>query len=69
MIAVNILGEEPSNPLFKEGQIEELDLKSQRLSMCDDLSFSMYVEKGVADIIRTMESKKENAVKGLKYSY
>lgn len=64
MIAVNILGEEPSNPLFMDGQHEELNLMAQRLSICDDLAFSMYVEKGVADIIRTMESKKENAVKG-----
>lgn len=33
-------------------------------SICDDLSFCMYVEESVAEVIREMETLKHKAVKG-----
>lgn len=33
-------------------------------SICDDLSFSMYVEEGIVETIRELERKKGKAVNG-----
>lgn len=33
-------------------------------SICDDLSFSMYVEESITDIVRAIETLKKKAVNG-----
>lgn len=37
-------------------------------SICDDLSFSMYVEEGIVETIRELETKKTKAVNGESYA-
>lgn len=56
MVAVQLLGDDKSS-------------MSTEPSIFDDLSFEMYVDKEVAQMIKKMEIKKEEAVKGIDESY
>ncbi|KAK5648675.1 hypothetical protein RI129_003567 [Pyrocoelia pectoralis] len=75
LIAVNILGNE------LEGRKQSIESESisdklnalisdpEYLSPYDDLAFEMYVDVGVANIIREMEMKKHLAVLGERFEY
>lgn len=66
LIAVNVLGTELSADGTDEvnEQLAASATDVVPLSVCDDLSFSMYVDESVADVVREMESKKSAAVNG-----
>lgn len=66
LIAVNVLGEHLSteNATQLINNINNERTESAIASICDDLSFSMYVEETIAEVIRKMEQKKSNAVNG-----
>lgn len=66
LIAVNVLGEDLSNENAMQviQNINNERTESAIASICDDLSFSMYVEDTIADVIRKMEMKKSKAVNG-----
>lgn len=38
-------------------------------SICDDLSFSMYVEESITETVRAIETLKKKAVNGKAFSY
>jgi centrosomal protein CEP104 len=73
LLAINVLGEE-----LTQSELSSLNSSSSALlntannldhleniaSICDDLSFSMYVEESVAYIVREMEERKLKAVNG-----
>lgn len=66
LIAVNVLGTDLSadgTDEFAE-QLAASATDVAPLSVCDDLSFSMYVDESVAEVVREMESKKTAAVNG-----
>lgn len=67
LIAINLLGEEFNSgteniQMKTSNNIEQLE--NSIASICDDLSFSMYVEESVADVVREMEIRKTKAVHG-----
>lgn len=66
LIAVNVLGEHLSreNATQLINNVNNERTESAIASICDDLSFSMYVEETIAEVIRKMEQKKSNAVNG-----
>lgn len=66
LIAVNVLGEDlaKENALQIMQNINNERTESAIASICDDLSFSMYVEETIADVVRKMELKKGKAVNG-----
>lgn len=65
LIAVNVLGTELSDELGDEAAEQQAaSVDAAPLSMCDDLSFSMYVDESVAEVVRDMEAKKTAAVNG-----
>lgn len=67
MIAVNIIGCEliQSPDGSGDGQPSDDEINSVALaSICDDLSFSMYVEETITETVREMEQKKMAAVNG-----
>lgn len=61
-MAVNVIGQTISS------NDEEIPVRSNSgnvlLSICDDLSFSMYVEESISEVVRVMETKKLLAVNG-----
>lgn len=66
LIAVNVLGEYLSaeNALKFVQNINNERTESALQSICDDLSFSMYVEENIVETIRELEQKKGKAVNG-----
>lgn len=67
MIAVNVIGcELNGSPTGSgNGPSPNDDLDNPALaSICDDLSFSMYVEESIAETVRRMEQMKMAAVNG-----
>lgn len=66
LIAVNVLGEDLSKEHATQfiQNINNERTESAIASICDDLSFSMYVEESMADMVRKMEQKKAKAVNG-----
>lgn len=70
LIAVNILGCEllgnPNSQGNGSSPVDNEDTDNPALlSICDDLSFSMYVEESIAETVRKMEQMKMAAVNGL----
>lgn len=62
LIAVNVIGFEiGSENLIKVAE-NGGDISLQ--SICDDLSFSMYVEESITDTVRAIETLKKKAVNG-----
>lgn len=62
LIAVNVIGfDVGSEHLIKLAESGG-DLALQ--SICDDLSFSMYVEESITDTVREIETLKKKAVNG-----
>lgn len=72
IIAINILGEELTPKEIHSIQsaasitctTKNENLETLIGSICDDLSFSMYVEENTAEVIREMEARKIKAVNG-----
>lgn len=74
LLAINILGEELSADELVMAQHNSAVLSTTPLnidvlnsslaSMCDDLSYSMYVEESICDVVRKMELLKLQAVQG-----
>lgn len=66
LIAVNVLGESLSteNAMQVISSINNERTESALASICDDLSFSMYVEESIVETIREIEAKKAKAVNG-----
>lgn len=66
LIAINVLGEDLSkdNAMPTIQTINNEPTESAIASICDDLSFSMYVEETIAEVVRKMEQKKRKAVNG-----
>lgn len=74
LLAINILGEEltsdelasiNSNTALLNTPPANIEaLNSSLASACDDLSYSMYVEEGICDVVRKMELLKLQAVQG-----
>lgn len=62
IVAVQVLGEERK----LNGEVEE---KPSYTSTYEDLSFEMYVHEDVADTIRSLDLKKQQAVKGRRLSF
>lgn len=67
LIAVNVLGEDldTENAMQMIQGLNNERTESAIASICDDLSFSMYVEESIAEVIRKMELKKSKAVNGM----
>lgn len=59
LLAVNVLGEEGTCPTPGD----------TFLSLCDDLSFCMYVEEGITETVRELEQKKLKAVTEERFEY
>lgn len=69
LLAVNVLGEEVTP---RDGDLNQLVSKPVEQtwdSLCDDLSFCMYVEESVADVVRQMEALKHKAVQQERFEY
>lgn len=66
LIAVNVLGEclSTENAMEIIEKINNERTENALASICDDLSFSMYVEEGIVETIRELEQKKAKAVNG-----
>lgn len=74
LLAINILGEEltsdelssmnSNTALLNTPPANIETLNSSLASACDDLSYSMYVEEGICDVVRKMELLKLQAVQG-----
>lgn len=74
LLAINILGDEltseelasiQSNAALLNATPANIEaLNSSLASACDDLSYSMYVEEGICDVVRKMELLKVQAVQG-----
>lgn len=67
MIAVNIIGSELSSSPDGSSDGQSAGDESDSLvlaSICDDLSFSMYVEESITETVREMEQMKMAAVNG-----
>ncbi|XP_021702895.1 centrosomal protein of 104 kDa isoform X1 [Aedes aegypti] len=79
LLAINILGEEltteelasiQSNTALLNATPANIEaLNSSLASMCDDLSYSMYVEEGICDVVRKMELLKVQAVQDERFEY
>ncbi|XP_063698655.1 centrosomal protein of 104 kDa [Culicoides brevitarsis] len=69
LLAVNVLGEEV---MPCDGDLNQLVSKPAEAtydSICDDLSFCMYVEESVAEVVRQMEMLKHKAVQDERFEY
>lgn len=66
LIAINVLGEYVSteNAMQLIQNMNNERTETALSSICDDLSFSMYVEESIVEIIRELEQKKIKAVNG-----
>lgn len=66
LIAVNVLGESMSteNAMQLMEKLNNERTENALASICDDLSFSMYVEESIVGTIRELETKKAKAVNG-----
>lgn len=66
MIAINVLGESMSteNAMQLMERLNNERTENALASICDDLSFSMYVEESIVETIRELETKKSKAVNG-----
>lgn len=66
LIAVNVLGESMSteNAMQMMEKLNNERTENALASICDDLSFSMYVEESIVGTIRELETKKAKAVNG-----
>lgn len=66
LIAVNVLGEclSTENAMEIIEKINNERTENALTSICDDLSFSMYVEESIVEKIRELEQKKAKAVNG-----
>ncbi|XP_038111335.1 centrosomal protein of 104 kDa isoform X1 [Culex quinquefasciatus] len=79
LLAINILGEEltpeeltaiQSNTALLSATPANIEtLNSSLASVCDDLSYSMYVEESICDVVRRMELLKVQAVQGERFEY
>ncbi|XP_053696322.1 centrosomal protein of 104 kDa [Sabethes cyaneus] len=79
LLAINILGEElstdelasiQSNTALLSMTPTNIDTLTSTLnSMCDDLSYSMYVEESICDVVRKMEVLKLQAVQDERFEY
>lgn len=58
-MAVNVLGEEA-----EETETTPTASKEPAYSPYDDLAFIMYVDNDIADLVRSLDEKKKNAVQG-----
>lgn len=63
LLAVNILGEDANSSVGYSNSPDS------SMSVCDDLSLCMYVEEGIAEIIRELEAKKLKAVSEERFEY
>lgn len=66
LIAINVLGEYLSteNAMQLIQNMNNERTETALASICDDLSFSMYVEENIVETIRELEQKKLKAVNG-----
>lgn len=66
LIAINVLGEYVSteNAMQFIQSMNNERTETALASICDDLSFSMYVEESIVETIRELEQKKTKAVNG-----
>lgn len=66
LIAMNVLGEYLSteNAMQLIQNMNNERTETALSSICDDLSFSMYVEESIVETIRELEQKKLKAVNG-----
>lgn len=66
LVAVNVIGYDISNGA--NSSKNEVSLNTDKdealISICDDLSFSMYVDETICETIRKIELKKTIAVSG-----
>ncbi|XP_058824558.1 centrosomal protein of 104 kDa isoform X2 [Topomyia yanbarensis] len=79
LLAINILGEELSSDELASIQSNTAllsvipanieALTSTLASACDDLSYSMYVEESICDVVRKMEALKLQAVQEERFEY
>ncbi|XP_049547873.1 centrosomal protein of 104 kDa isoform X1 [Anopheles darlingi] len=80
LLAINILGEELSSEELASLQSNATGLltavpanidilNSSLASACDDLSYSMYVEESICDVVRKMEILKIQAVQDERFEY
>lgn len=68
LLAVNVLGEEI---MPRDGDLNQVAKSVEQTydSICDDLSFCMYVEESVAEVVRQMETLKHKAVQDERFEY
>lgn len=66
IIAVNLLGEflSTENAMQIIQNMNNERTETSLSSICDDLSFSMYVEESIVETIRDLEQRKAKAVNG-----
>ncbi|XP_035904417.1 centrosomal protein of 104 kDa isoform X1 [Anopheles stephensi] len=80
LLAINILGEELTSEELaaSQGNVTSLlnaipanidTLNSSLASACDDLSYSMYVEESICEVVRKMELLKVQAVQDERFEY
>lgn len=62
LIAVNVIGFDIGSEHLMKLAENGGDVSLQ--SICDDLSFSMYVEESITDTVRAIETLKKKAVNG-----
>lgn len=62
LLAVNVLGDDVSGD-------EDGSMETSFNSICDDLSFCMYVDTEITEIIRELEGKKMKAVSAERFEY
>lgn len=63
LVAVNVIGYDSFNEA-NSAIPTNTDKDEALISICDDLSFSMYVDETICETIRKIELKKTNAVNG-----
>lgn len=64
LMAVNVLGEEA-----EETESTPTTSKEPTYSPYDDLAFIMYVDNDIADLVRSLDEKKKNAVQEERFEY
>ena len=79
LLAINILGEEladdelksiNSNSAILSAVPANIDVLTNSVaSVCDDLSYSMYVDESICDVVRQMEELKLKAVGDERFEY
>lgn len=71
LIAINVLGEYISteNAMQLIQNMNNERTETALSSICDDLSFSMYVEESIVATIRKLEQKKHKAVNGKAFAH